>query len=468
VGAVAAAPGNSAPALPDAGAPKGRLDLADIDPDAIKVVRKLLAAGHEAYLVGGCVRDLYLGKPPKDFDIATSATPEQIHKTFRNSRIIGRRFRLAHVFFGQKIIETSTFRTTPQLSDEDPLITHDNEWGTVEDDARRRDFTINALFFDVEIERVVDFVDGMDDLDNAIIRTIGDPWVRFREDPVRMIRACRFASKLGFEMEARTLAALKECGPDIAKCSKARVLEELYKILRSGGAKRAIEVMVETGLFQHLWADYAAAFEDDDGGLADFAAPPHGAVQGEGADKTRDDHPAALFWRYLGALDDFVRRTQQQPPNGVLQALLFAPLVDEELTTGSRHDLDEALETVMQRPCNSMAVARRDRENARILMLAHRSMTMPDARRRRALSDAHRQVFHEALVFLGFVAEAHGGADGCDLVSWQNLAAGRVDDGGGEPGSPGPAKKRRRSKRRGGRRKRGSAGSSASAGGTPR
>src|SRR5690606_19579107 len=148
--------------------------VSGMDGDALRVVRRLLSAGHEAYLVGGCVRDLYLKRRPKDFDIATSATPEAIRKLFRNSRIIGRRFRLAHVFFGSKIIETSTFRTAPNTSGDDLLITQDNEWGSVEDDARRRDFTINGLFFDVETGRIVDFVDGMDDLDGRVIRTIGD------------------------------------------------------------------------------------------------------------------------------------------------------------------------------------------------------------------------------------------------------------------------------------------------------
>ena len=176
--------------------------MRDVDPDALKVVRKLLTGGHEAYLVGGCVRDLYLRRKPKDFDVATSATPESIRKSFRNSRIIGRRFKLAHVFFGSKIIETSTFRTAPtsRAGDDDRLITHDNEWGNIVDDAFRRDFTINGLFFDVPTNTIVDFVDGLHDLDRGVIRTIGDPVVRFQEDPVRMIRAIKFAARLDFDL----------------------------------------------------------------------------------------------------------------------------------------------------------------------------------------------------------------------------------------------------------------------------
>jgi hypothetical protein len=184
---------------------RGAISLRDVDPDALKVVRKLVAGGFEAYLVGGCVRDLYLKRRPKDFDVATSATPEALRRTFRNCRIIGRRFKLAHVFFGPKVIETSTFRTTPMAAEDDPLITHDNEWGTVEDDARRRDFTINGLFYDLDADAIVDFVDGLSDLDRGVIRTIGDPLLRFQEDPVRMIRAIKFAARLDFTIEIRHL-----------------------------------------------------------------------------------------------------------------------------------------------------------------------------------------------------------------------------------------------------------------------
>src|SRR5689334_22685160 len=202
---------------------RGAISLKDVDPDALKVVRKLVAGGFEAYLVGGCVRDLYLKRRPKDFDVATSATPETIRKAFRNCRIIGRRFKLAHVFFGPKIIETSTFRTTPITAEDDPLITHDNEWGSVEDDARRRDFTINGLFYDTDADAIVDFVDGLADLERGVIRTIGDPLLRFQEDPVRMLRAIKFAARLDFTIEEATWRALLDTVGHIGKCSRARV-----------------------------------------------------------------------------------------------------------------------------------------------------------------------------------------------------------------------------------------------------
>src|SRR5688572_127857 len=163
-----------------------------IDADADRVVRRLARGGYKAYLVGGCVRDILLGRAPKDFDVATSATPNEIKQLFRNCRIIGRRFRLAHVFFGQKIIETSTFRANPrdELDDDDDgeiLIRRDNVFGNETEDARRRDFTINGLFYDVETEEVIDHVGGMDDLHARLVRTIGVPEIRFQEDPVRIL-----------------------------------------------------------------------------------------------------------------------------------------------------------------------------------------------------------------------------------------------------------------------------------------
>ena len=175
------------------------LDHALIDGDAERVVRRLTKGGFTAYLVGGCVRDLLLGLHPKDFDVATSATPNDIRATFRNCRIIGRRFRLAHVFFGKKIIETATFRANPREDegddDGDLLIRRDNVFGTETEDARRRDFTINGLFYDFEREDVIDHVGGLPDLEARLVRTIGDPDVRFREDPVRMLRAIKFAAR---------------------------------------------------------------------------------------------------------------------------------------------------------------------------------------------------------------------------------------------------------------------------------
>ncbi|MBA3453171.1 MAG: polynucleotide adenylyltransferase PcnB [Deltaproteobacteria bacterium] len=244
------------------------LDRAAIDPDADRVVRKLTRAGYKAYLVGGCVRDLLVGKTPKDFDVATSATPNEIKATFRNSRIIGRRFRLAHVFFGSKIIETSTFRANPRDEDaNDLLIRRDNVFGTETDDARRRDFTINGLFYDVEREEVIDHVSGLVDLEAKLMRTIGDPDIRFQEDPVRMLRAIKFAARLDFGFEPLTWRALLRWRGEISKCAPPRLLEEIHRLMRGGAAKRSFELMVETGVLSVL-SQYLAGLLEGPGAPA--------------------------------------------------------------------------------------------------------------------------------------------------------------------------------------------------------
>ena len=248
------------------------LDRAAIDPDADRVVRKLTRAGHKAYLVGGCVRDLLVARTPKDFDVATSATPNEIKATFRNCRIIGRRFRLAHVFFGAKIIETSTFRANPRDEDDhDLLIRRDNVFGTETEDARRRDFTINGLFYDVEREEVIDHVGGLADLDARLIRTIGDPDIRFQEDPVRILRAVKFAARLDFGFEPATWRALLRWRGEISKCAPPRLLEEVHRLMRGGAARRSFELMVETGVLAVL-SPYLAGLLEGEGAPA--TAPP--------------------------------------------------------------------------------------------------------------------------------------------------------------------------------------------------
>lgn len=231
-----------------------------IDADADRVVRKLVKAGYKAYLVGGCVRDLLVGKTPKDFDVATSATPNEVRNTFRNCRIIGRRFRLAHVYFGDKIIETSTFRAKPKEGEDDGelLIRRDNVFGSETEDAQRRDFTINGLFYDVEAERVKDHVGGLADLRAGVVRTIGDPDIRFQEDPVRMLRAIKFAARLNFAIEPRTFEALLRWRGEVFKCAPPRLLEELYRLLRGGAARRSFELLVQTDLLRVLSPHLAA------------------------------------------------------------------------------------------------------------------------------------------------------------------------------------------------------------------
>src|SRR5258707_1490073 len=228
------------------------LSRRDVDPDALKVLYRLRQAEHVAYLVGGSVRDLLLSRRPKDFDISTSANPQQVKQLFRNCFIVGRRFRLCHVRFGRKVIEVSTFRRQAEPEEGDTLIRRDNTFGSPEEDAFRRDFTVNALFYDIATFSVIDWVGGLEDLSDRLIRTIGDPAVRLREDPVRMLRAVALAARLGFTIERDTLEAIRFLRGEIVKSSPARILDELYKILRQGASRQTFQLLHDVGLLAHL------------------------------------------------------------------------------------------------------------------------------------------------------------------------------------------------------------------------
>lgn len=233
-----------------------------VDADARMVVQRLREQGFDAYIVGGAVRDLLIKRQPKDFDIATSATPEQIRKVFRNSRIIGRRFRLAHVFFkNHKIVEVSTFRREPIAGATTKMATSvettNNYWGVAEDDAVRRDLTINGFFLDPEQMTVIDYNNGMQDLRACRIRMIGDPRQRFQEDPVRMIRAIRHAARTGFLIEDRTWAAICELGHLIRECNESRVRQEFIREFQEGAAARSVKMLQKSGLLKHLLPHFA-------------------------------------------------------------------------------------------------------------------------------------------------------------------------------------------------------------------
>lgn len=228
-------PGSAAPRI--LSRPEHIISRKNIDPDAVRVLYRLKNAGFVAYLVGGGVRDLLLERQPKDFDIATSAHPQQVRKLFRNCFIVGRRFRLAHVRFGRKVIEVSTFRRASSPDEGDTLIRRDNTFGTPEEDAFRRDFTLNGLFYDIATFSIIDYVGGLKDLQARLIRCIGDPVVRFREDPVRMQRAVSFAARLDFTIDRPILDAIASERHELARAAPARLAEEYYKILRSGAAE---------------------------------------------------------------------------------------------------------------------------------------------------------------------------------------------------------------------------------------
>ncbi|MBI3205951.1 MAG: polynucleotide adenylyltransferase PcnB [Myxococcales bacterium] len=250
------------------------VDLGDkrLDADAVKVVRRLLRHGYEAYVVGGGVRDLLLDRNPKDFDIATSARPDDVRTLFRNSRIIGRRFRLVHVLFsGGKVIETATFRRAPDTSEregEDLLIRNDNVFGDAHEDAARRDFTINALFYDVENKQVIDWVGGMPHIEGRVVHTIGDPVVRFQEDPVRILRAIKFSARLDLGITPDVYDAIVQCRGSLAMAARPRLFEELLRLLREGAAQRSFWLAWETGVLDVLLPElsaYLSDSEEDDG-----------------------------------------------------------------------------------------------------------------------------------------------------------------------------------------------------------
>lgn len=227
-----------------------RLPLERIDKDALFIMERLRKAGHTAYLVGGSVRDLLLQRRPKDFDISTSARPEEIKQLFRSCILIGRRFRLAHIRFGHKVFEVSTFRAGD--NEADTLILRDNIWGSPEEDVLRRDFTINGLFFDSGNQTILDYIDGYSDLQRRYLRTIGQPYLRFRQDPVRMLRLLKFQARFGFEVDPEAHVALLECRTEITKSAPARILEELLRMLESGASAPFFRVLSTHGFLQLL------------------------------------------------------------------------------------------------------------------------------------------------------------------------------------------------------------------------
>ena len=250
------------------------ISRANISESALKVLYRLKDAGFRACLVGGGVRDLLLGREPKDFDIATDALPEDIRTLFRNSRIIGRRFRLVHVRYGREIIEVATFRA-PHDSDagqttDDGRILRDNEFGSIETDALRRDFTVNALYYDIEDFSVLDYAGGVTDLKSGKLRLIGDPAVRLREDPVRMLRAVRFSAKLGFLIDPEVEQQLYDLGHLLAEISPARLFDEVLKLFHGGCALQTFEMLRHYDLFRYLFPMTEEVLAHEEQGFPDL------------------------------------------------------------------------------------------------------------------------------------------------------------------------------------------------------
>jgi poly(A) polymerase len=299
-----------------------------IDPDALKVLYRLKHSGYRAYLVGGSVRDLLLGRRPKDFDVGTDARPEEIRALFRNSRLIGRRFRLAHILFrGGKVIEVATFRGRPETAEpsepaDDLLVVSDNTYGTPEEDALRRDFTVNGLFYNIADFSVIDFVGGLADLDAGLIRTIGDPDLRFREDPVRMLRAVEFSTRLSFAITPRDYAAIQRHRRELAKSAAPRVTDEIAAILRGGQALPTFLLLREMGLLEVLLPELAAELSGID--------PGHSGGAGH------------AFWSLLEVLDA-ERRRGRQFDDVVSFAILVWPLLRAAVRRAGRPSPEPAL-----------------------------------------------------------------------------------------------------------------------------
>jgi poly(A) polymerase len=436
------------------------LDPSSFDPDAVKTVLRLQQHGHQAYFVGGCVRDLLVGRKPKDFDVATSAHPGEVRATFRNCRLIGRRFRLAHVYFkGGKIIEVSTFRDNPAELEERPppeadanppedgeeprdpqpngegedeaepeadlLITQDNVFGTAEQDARRRDFTINGLFYDFASGRVIDYVRGRRDLDERYIRTIGDPERRMREDPVRILRAVRFASKLEFDIESRTYAAMEGAVEDLPRCAPPRLLEETFRLIRGGVATPSLKLLAALDALKILLPPIADYF----------------AKRGPEGEKAFYAFTEILDRRVLGgaALEDSVLLAAM-----LLPIALAAPYQEPE--GGEQPTVAAAVEDLLADLVRNARLPRRIAERCRLILIAQRTLSGQRRRRGSLMSFRRHPLFNEALTVFEIWVDATGEHREA-LEKWKSGDAPLP-----QADAEGPPKKRRRRRRRRGPR----------------
>lgn len=411
---------SEAATTPPAFAADPRIDLDSIDPQAIAAIRRLRRYGYKGYLVGGCVRDLLLGIQPKDFDIATDARPEEVKAVFRNSRIIGRRFRLVHLYYrGGKVLEVATFRAAVLPDDEeeangDLLIRRDNVYGTEQEDARRRDFTINALFFDPESRKIIDHVGGLADIDARVVRMIGDPDIRLREDPVRIVRAIRFRAKANLTIEPSLEAALGRHVEELVRCAPARLLEETLKLLRMGYALTSFDLMLEHGVVDVLLPEIQA-----------FLTGRFGLLAGTSTMEGRD--PLAEVRAHLGALDEVVSRTPV-PDDVVLGALLY-PMADAAMTHADEtgRDRNKLLAELLGEVGVRIQITRRLSEQLRQAYAVQRhfqSEPGQTGRRRRRVSAATliRRAFFPSALRLFEVHQRAVGGDLGEIASWEARA----------------------------------------------
>ncbi|HUO79149.1 MAG TPA: polynucleotide adenylyltransferase PcnB [Steroidobacteraceae bacterium] len=432
------------------------ISRAQISPQALKVLYRLKDAGYQAFLVGGSVRDLLLGIQPKDFDVATDALPEEIRRVFRNCRLIGRRFRLAHVHYGDEIIEVATFRAAaapPEVDDEDHRevddarahdesgrILRDNVYGTIDEDVWRRDFTANSLYYNIADFSVWDYADGVEDVRNRVLRLIGDPEVRYREDPVRMLRAARFAGKLGFTLHAATRAPMTELAPLLAGVPPARLFDETMKLFLSGNAVASLARLREFDLLPHLMPAVAR----------ELAEAPDGPA-------------ARLLQLGLAGTDARVAADRAVTPTFLFAVLLYGPIVRlaaDKAAAGQPEPqaMLEAIDAVLQQQVRRVAVPKRFTLPLRELLMLQPRFERRDGRRGLAL--LHHPRFRAAYDFLLLRAEA--GLVPAELAGWwteiqtlsaderlervaQLAPAATADGAEGEP-----RRRRRRRRRRGG------------------
>lgn len=408
----------------------------NIDSDTLKVLYRLHRSGYKAFLVGGAVRDMMLGIQPKDFDVATAAKPNEVRRLFRNCRIIGRRFRLAHIYFEGHVIEVATFRRTPDPHEQatgpdDLLITSDNTWGSPREDAFRRDFTINALFYNIADFSVIDYCGGIQDLEDGIVRVIGDPDVRFQEDPVRMLRACEFAARLSFRIEAETAESIERCRGHLAKASPARLTDELLQLLRCGHTAKAFQFMLDLDLLDVLLPETYDMVKAAERRIGSFHRLP--SVLDQWAAEGREIPEPVIFASLLVA-SVLLRRYEQEAADG-------RPM--------SRSALDQLAAEVVE-PFGlrlTLSAARRQQAEETLIGFLRLCEPVPSEAIRKKV--ARRHGFHDALQLFELMVEATGEGQET-LDAWQSIAPPLRPRR--NPKSVRPRRPKRRPRRRGRRR----------------
>jgi poly(A) polymerase len=420
----------------------------NISDSALKVMSRLRSQGHQAYLVGGAVRDLLLGGHPKDFDVATDATPEEVNDLFRNSRIIGRRFRIVHVRFGREIIEVTTFRGHHANGDaasgadsgkhsrqsDKGLLLRDNVYGTLEEDAVRRDLTVNALYYDAGKFEVFDHVHGLEDLANRLICIIGDPEVRYREDPVRMLRVVRFAAKLGFEIETDTAAAIPRCAPLLLEIPPARLFDEFLKLFMAGNAAATLEQLLQNDLLQYLFDETDHLLHRNASDLALVRAAMTNTDQ-----RIAEEKPVTPAFILAALLWPVTRATARQ-----LKAQGAPPMAA----------MHSAAQQTVAEASRQIAIPRRFSQPMREIW--EFQLRLQKRRGKKAAELVEQRRFRAAYDFL--LLREQAGEDTGGLGAWwteyqelnpdQRLAASSPEPSSPEPSSPGSRRRRARRRRR--------------------